>query len=150
MADTELTEEPPTGEEESEQPVRKYTWEEIQKHNTNTSLWIVVHNKVYDVSRFMEEHPGGEEVLLEQAGGDATNAFEDVGHSQDARELQKNYLIGELAEPDSKPPVHIKTTPYAPSGSSDSSSWLFPIGLIGAVVIVAAYLAYRAYNKSNI
>ena len=44
-----------TGEEESEQPVRKYTWEEIQKHNTNTSLWIVVHNKVYDVTRFMEE-----------------------------------------------------------------------------------------------
>ena len=40
-------------------------------------------------------------------GGDATNAFEDVGHSQDARELQKNYLIGELAEPDSKPPVHV-------------------------------------------
>ena len=44
-----------TGEEESEQPVRKYTWEEIQKHNTNTSLWVVVHNKVYDVTRFMEE-----------------------------------------------------------------------------------------------
>lgn len=31
------------------------------------------------------QHPGGEEVLIEQAGRDATEAFEDVGHSTDAR-----------------------------------------------------------------
>ncbi|KAF3829740.1 hypothetical protein GH733_001691 [Mirounga leonina] len=41
-------------------------------------------------------HPGGEEVLREQAGGDATESFEDVGHSTDARELSKTYIIGEL------------------------------------------------------
>ncbi len=40
--------------------------------------------------------PGGEEVLLEHAGGDATEAFEDVGHSEDARELLNTYLIGNL------------------------------------------------------
>lgn len=44
----------------------------------------------------MEEHPGGEEVLREQAGGDATENFEDVGHSTDARELSKTFIIGEL------------------------------------------------------
>lgn len=43
-----------------------------------------------------EQHPGGEEVLREQAGGDATENFEDVGHSTDARELSKTYIIGEL------------------------------------------------------
>ncbi|XP_030192162.1 cytochrome b5 isoform X3 [Lynx canadensis] len=43
-----------------------------------------------------ESHPGGEEVLREQAGGDATENFEDVGHSTDARELSKTYIIGEL------------------------------------------------------
>ena len=31
-------------------------------------------------------------------GGDATEAFEDVGHSTDARELMKDYHIGELPE----------------------------------------------------
>lgn len=40
---------------------------------------------------FIIQHPGGEEVLLEQAGKDATEAFEDVGHSTDARlEIQLN------------------------------------------------------------
>lgn len=40
-------------------------------------------------------------------GRDATEAFEDVGHSPDARELQQNYLIGELAAPGTKPPVPV-------------------------------------------
>lgn len=44
------------------------------------------------------KHPGGEEVLMEQAGKDATEPFEDVGHSTDARELLKEYLIGTLPE----------------------------------------------------
>lgn len=47
---------------------------------------------------FSFQHPGGEEVLLEQAGKDATEQFEDVGHSSDAREMMTKYKIGELAE----------------------------------------------------
>lgn len=37
-------------------------------------------------------------MLLEQAGKDATEQFEDVGHSTDAREIMTKYKIGELAE----------------------------------------------------
>ena len=35
-------------------------------------------------------------VLFLSLGGDGTEAFEDVGHSPDAREIQKSYLIGEI------------------------------------------------------
>lgn len=42
------------------------------------------------------QHPGGEEVLREQAGGDATENFEDVGHSTDARTMSESFIIGEL------------------------------------------------------
>uniref|UniRef100_A0A8C5M473 Cytochrome b5 n=1 Tax=Leptobrachium leishanense TaxID=445787 RepID=A0A8C5M473_9ANUR len=73
-----------------------YTLDEIQKHNNSKSTWIIIHNKVYDVSKFLEEHPGGEEVLREQAGGDATETFEDIGHSTDARNMSKDFIIGEL------------------------------------------------------
>uniref|UniRef100_H2ZAX0 Cytochrome b5 n=1 Tax=Ciona savignyi TaxID=51511 RepID=H2ZAX0_CIOSA len=73
-----------------------YRLEEVKKHNNVQSAWIIIHNKVYDLTKFLEEHPGGEEVLLEQAGQDATESFEDVGHSTDAREMQKDYYIGEL------------------------------------------------------
>lgn len=74
------------------------TLEEVKKHNGRESLWFVIHNKVYDVTKFMDEHPGGEEVLLEQAGKNASEIFEDVSHSADAKDMMKNYLVGELPE----------------------------------------------------
>ena len=42
--------------------------EEVQKHTNEKSLWVVIHNKVYDITDFLEEHPGGEEVMLEHGG----------------------------------------------------------------------------------
>ena len=44
------------------------------------------------------KHPGGEEILIEHAGQDATEPFEDVGHSSDSSEMMADYLIGELNE----------------------------------------------------
>jgi len=73
---------------------------EVKEHNNGKSTWLIIHDKVYDVTKFLDEHPGGEEVLLEQAGQDSTESFEDVGHSTDARELMKDYYIGELHEDD--------------------------------------------------
>lgn len=48
------------------------------------------------------QHPGGEEVLLDQAGKEATEAFEDVGHSTEARGMMKKFKIGELVESERK------------------------------------------------
>jgi cytochrome b involved in lipid metabolism len=48
--------------------------------------------------QFILQHPGGEEILIENAGIDSTEPFEDVGHSTDAREMMKDYYIGELQE----------------------------------------------------
>ena len=77
-----------------------YRLSEVEQHKDRSSTWIVINNSVYDVTSFLEEHPGGEEVLLEKAGGDSTEDFEDVGHSTDARTLMEKYKIGELHEED--------------------------------------------------
>ena len=45
----------------------------------------------------MNDHPGGADLLLETAGSDATAAFEDTGHSDDAREILNSFLVGQLA-----------------------------------------------------
>lgn len=74
------------------------TRDEVKENNTRDKLWFVIHNQVYDVAKFMEEHPGGEEVLLEQAGKDASEIFDDVSHSDDAKNIMKSYLIGEVPE----------------------------------------------------
>ena len=41
--------------ENDEEELAVYTWEEIVKHNNAESLWMVLHNKVYDVTKFMAE-----------------------------------------------------------------------------------------------
>ncbi|CAH1389897.1 unnamed protein product [Nezara viridula] len=122
-----------------------YRLEEVRNKCDSKNTWIVIHNSVYNVTEFLNEHPGGEEVLLEQAGRDATEAFEDVGHSSDARDMMKKYKIGELAEEDR---VNIdKKSPWttsnddAPSTSGNGwMSWLAPL-----VLGVLATLVYRHF-----
>jgi len=117
--------------------------EELKKHKDTKSLWLAIHDHVYDITAFIEEHPGGEEVLLEQGGGYATEAFEDVGHSTDAREMMKKYLIGQLAE-DSKEKrkSSVRTTPDANSASGGETSWLswlIPLGVAAFAVVIFKY-----------
>lgn len=52
--------------------------------------------KVYDVTKYLNEHPGGPEIVLDYAGKDADDMFEDIGHSSGAREKLKSLLIGSL------------------------------------------------------
>ena len=74
-----------------------YTWDEVRQHASPGDLWLVIDNKVYDVSQWMNEHPGGAEILLSEAGEDATNAFAAIGHSLYAEGLLKEYYLGDLA-----------------------------------------------------
>eukprot|EP00252_Welwitschia_mirabilis_P018138 TRINITY_DN40366_c0_g1_i1.p1 TRINITY_DN40366_c0_g1~~TRINITY_DN40366_c0_g1_i1.p1 ORF type:complete len:143 (+),score=38.40 TRINITY_DN40366_c0_g1_i1:336-764(+) len=69
---------------------------EVANHTSKDDCWVVIHGKVYDVSKFLEEHPGGEEVLVEASGKDATQEFEDIGHSESARGMMETYEIGTL------------------------------------------------------
>ncbi|KAK7454632.1 hypothetical protein VKT23_011385 [Stygiomarasmius scandens] len=57
--------------------LKTFTREEVAKHNTPDSLWVIVDAKVYDLSRFKELHPGGISALTDEdvAGQDATEAF---------------------------------------------------------------------------
>ncbi|XP_032373917.1 cytochrome b5 type B [Etheostoma spectabile] len=121
--------------------VQYYTLEEIRAHNVSTDSWIIIHDKVYDITGFLEEHPGGEEVLLEQAGADATESFEDVGHSTDARELLQQYYLGELHMDDRKK-ENAKDEDAANSGEFRRSwtAWLMP-----AIVATVIAVMYRYY-----
>ncbi|XP_077144637.1 cytochrome b5 type B [Ranitomeya variabilis] len=128
--------------EESE--VTYYSLEDVRKRNSAKELWLVIHGRVYDITRFVEEHPGGEEVLFEQAGADATESFEDVGHSVDAREMLKQYYVGDLHPDDcknSKKDVLISTSS---NSSSSWSNWLIP-----AVAVLLLGLMYRFYSVDS-
>ena len=52
--------------------------------------------KVYDVTNYLNDHPGGNEVLLDLGGQNADEFFEDIGHSEDARKELNDHLVGVL------------------------------------------------------
>jgi len=52
--------------------LKTFTWEELSKHNTPDDAYVAVRGSVYDITNFINRHPGGEDVLLMVAGKDAT------------------------------------------------------------------------------
>ncbi|KAJ5368413.1 FMN-dependent dehydrogenase-domain-containing protein [Penicillium cataractarum] len=56
----------------------KLTGATIAEHNSRDSCWVIVHGKAYDVTDFLNEHPGGSRIILRYAGKDATDAFDPV------------------------------------------------------------------------
>ena len=81
---------------------KEYTLKEALKHNTAEDCWVVLgepgEKKVYDVTKFLDDHPGGPEIILDKAGEDSHAEFEDIGHSQDARDQLAGLLVGTLKE----------------------------------------------------
>lgn len=78
-----------------------YTLSDIASHSTANSCWMAVNGKVYDVTSFIPNHPGGSAILV-GCGKDATYYFNTKGgrgrpHSQTANELLQQYYIGDLA-----------------------------------------------------
>ncbi|KAF9886104.1 Cytochrome b5 domain-containing protein 1 [Aspergillus nanangensis] len=51
---------------------------EIQKHNTPNDCWIVIRGQTWDVTRFLQEHPGGSAIIYQYAGRDATEAYSEI------------------------------------------------------------------------
>ena len=77
-----------------------FNTEEVKRHNTEEDAWIVVNGIVYDVTQFAAVHPGGKEILLQNAGEIVTGLMkqEDIHvHSEAAYSLLETYRIGKLA-----------------------------------------------------
>ncbi|KFY04063.1 hypothetical protein O988_01028 [Pseudogymnoascus sp. VKM F-3808] len=71
------------------------TGEEVAKHNSKESIWVIIHGKAYDVTEFAPEHPGGMGIILKYAGKDATEAYEPI-HPPDTLDkyLDKSLHLG--------------------------------------------------------
>ncbi|PRP78703.1 hypothetical protein PROFUN_13442 [Planoprotostelium fungivorum] len=78
-----------------------HSWEEVAKHNTEKDCWVVVDGKVYDVTSFLPEHPGGKKVVITQSGKDATEKFHSLHGPEVLKEYGPKLHVGNV-EPKSK------------------------------------------------
>ncbi|KAK9705901.1 hypothetical protein RND81_07G091000 [Saponaria officinalis] len=76
---------------------QKYTKTDVSLHNKRTDCWVIIKDKVYDVTSYVEEHPGGDAILT-NAGGDSTEGFFGPQHGTRVFDIIDDFCIGELQQ----------------------------------------------------
>ncbi|KAK8944096.1 Cytochrome b5 [Platanthera zijinensis] len=72
-----------------------YSMDEVCLHNKRDDCWIIVKNKVYDVTPYVEEHPGGD-AILNHAGNDSTEGFYGPQHASRVFDMIDEFYVGDL------------------------------------------------------
>lgn len=75
--------------------VKSYSKAEVARHNKRTDCWIIIKDKVFDVTSYVEEHPGGD-AILDHAGDDSTEGFYGPQHATRVFEMIDDFCIGDL------------------------------------------------------
>merc|ERR550514_2470817 len=98
-----------------------FTVEEVAKHNNKESCWVILNDKVLDVTEFLKDHPGGELAILTFAGKDATEEF-DMIHPPDVidKYLPKDKVLGPVGGGGGPPPASVPDTPAQAASPSDA------------------------------
>ncbi|KAK2397946.1 cytochrome b5 [Trifolium repens] len=76
---------------------KSYKKTEVTLHNKRTDCWIIIKNKVYDVTSYVEEHPGGDAILA-HAGDDSTEGFFGPQHATRVFDMIEDFYIGYLEQ----------------------------------------------------
>lgn len=114
--------------------VKHISFSEIAKHVTESDLWFVKDRKVYDITKFVDLHPGGVDTLLGVAGKDGTADFNAVGHSDTAIEELHRYYIGDVDPEDAD---------KLPAASQEAKSSVFTYAVvIGLIAVFAFFIFY--------
>ncbi len=116
--------------------------DEVNKHNSEEDCWIVIHGKVYDITTFLDEHPGGSDVVLNASGKDATSEYDDVGHSNTANKMMKEYFIGEYEGGESAPEGSAQAN-ASPGAFQTLMQFLLPL----AIILLALYVRNMTQQK---
>lgn len=94
-----------------------YTRADVAKQNTSKSCWVTLQGVVYDITEFLEDHPGGDDVILEYAGKDVEQIMNDPlshSHSKSAFSMLEEFKIGRLVD-DVSSAAGSATSPFLPA-----------------------------------
>lgn len=74
--------------------LKTFTRAEVEKHNSDGDNYLIIDGGVYDVSNFASMHPGGESLLNEIAGTDATEQFYGLHRQEVLDKYRPRLLVG--------------------------------------------------------
>jgi cytochrome b involved in lipid metabolism len=77
----------------------KYTLKDVSVHNKKDDCWIIINGGVYDITKFLPIHPGGQILVMSVAGKDATDHFNELHRPEILKNIGNDYLIGQLIRP---------------------------------------------------
>lgn len=123
-----------------------FTEAEVAENNSETDTYIILHDLVLNPDRdFLKDHPGGPDVINEVAGRDATEVFENTGHSRKARDWANHFIIGYKEGASEEAKKRMKVPPKATKEESDSclGSLLPVLGLIAVSAAAFSFLKLR-------
>ena len=76
-----------------------YTMENVKANASAASCWSVINAKVYDLTKWIGSHPGGESAITSLCGTDGTSAFLAMHRNQSKPESRlAGFLLGPLAK----------------------------------------------------
>ncbi|TPX34528.1 hypothetical protein SmJEL517_g02926 [Synchytrium microbalum] len=85
----------------------KFKVDVVARHNTEDDCWVVIDGKVYDVTDYLESHPGGKRILMSVAGKDATAQFANFHNVPNIlANYAKKLYIGDLDQEHKEPPKY--------------------------------------------
>ncbi|CAJ2655721.1 unnamed protein product [Trifolium pratense] len=121
-----------------------------EKSRQFPQFFVIDFFQVYDVTKFLEDHPGGDEVLISSTGKDASNDFDDIGHSTSAVAMMDEFYVGDI-DSSTIPSKVDYTPPKQPHYNQDKTSefiirilqFLVPVLILGLAVGI------RFYTKST-
>lgn len=108
---------------------------QVASHNSKKSCYVTIASRVYDVTDFLEDHPGGDDLILKYAGKDVSEILEDEvshKHSDSAYEILEEYLIG-----------------YAKDDDTDSTNGSAESGLKNIATAATNGTVNRAYSTGT-
>merc|ERR1712150_53441 len=134
------------GAEEMRAERRAISEEELAKHSSEKDCWICVHDLVLNCSEeFLSEHPGGPDVITCLAGKDITNDFEDIAHSDSAREWTNKLIIGYKEGADEEAKTKLMPKISQMRGGSGGGGGLGALPAV--VVVILAAVAFYIFRS---
>ncbi|WYZ39992.1 hypothetical protein EsH8_IV_000333 [Colletotrichum jinshuiense] len=136
---------------------QEYTAKEVALHREADDCWMVIHGEVYDVTKYIHDHPGGADILVEAGGVDASEAFDNAGHSEDAYEIMADFRIGKLKGVNKRSapkavrlaPKSLTQTPAAAGASSSSAARVASQAAAAALFLGLGAVAARHASSTS-